>query len=104
MFTIVMSISAMKRPIIVTAKIGHLRAYSSSAGGLVRSRVTNAPGYRPPDDRHAVCRPRGRDPALRGLAAHQPLVRARRAARERDSLARRGGLRRGRVERAERGA
>ena len=38
-----------------------------------------------------------RDPALRGRAAHEPLVRAGRSARQRDRLARRGGLRRGRV-------
>ena len=36
MFTIVTSIKAMNRPIIVTAKIGHLRAYSCSSGGFSR--------------------------------------------------------------------
>src|SRR5215208_6732816 len=42
MFTIVMSIRAMNSPIIVTPKISHLRAYSSSTGGFVRSRGTVA--------------------------------------------------------------
>ena len=47
MFTIVTSIRAMNSPIIVTPKICHFRAYSSSAGGFVRSpAIESARGYR----------------------------------------------------------
>src|SRR4051794_13874752 len=97
MFTIVTSISAMKRPIIVTPKIGHFRAYNSSDGGLRLSLGTYLRNY-PADGKSDAGCARGRDPALRDRAADEPLLWPGRSARERDGLARRGDLRRGRLE------
>src|SRR6185312_8689310 len=77
---------------------GHLASFGSNrrAGRYTPSWTAHG--------RSAGDRARARAAAGGGRAAHEPLVRSRRPARERHGVARRGGLRRRGVGRAQRGA